>query len=219
LFASIWQLPIEGEVVDKSQGLEPWERGNTDPVRMNDQILFVRLAETITWCNSLETVAQLRSHTLRPSVFHEGLDEVVCEVGLSRALLYQRQKSKNVDTMPNFNGGEMLVYFPDQNLSDGYAELVSKGFYDVENVPPYDTWVAFFDDGPKVADRSLRRYLLCFVPQRFIELAEAGIDGNPEQCIQWLGQTHTQFKERFYATPQKLLLSSVRRLFNGRSAQ
>jgi hypothetical protein len=99
-------------------------------------MLFVRLAETITWCNSLESVAQVRSPDLRPGIFHEGRDDAVCEVGRSRAFWYQRQKLEAADQMPDFKGGELMVYFPDQNLSDGYAELVSKGFFDVENVPP-----------------------------------------------------------------------------------
>jgi hypothetical protein len=206
-------------VANKSQEIEPWARGNTDPVRMSDRILSIRLTETITWCNSLESVAQLRSSAWSQGIFHEYCDDVVCDVGRSRALWYQRQKFEVVEKMPDFNGGELMVCFPDQNLSDGYAELVSNGFFDVENVPPYDTWVAFFDDGPGVTDRSFRRYLLCFVPHRLMKVAEAGIDGNPEQCILWLGQTNTQFKERFNSPPHRSLLSNVRRLFNGKTAQ
>jgi hypothetical protein len=38
-----------------------------------------------------------------------------------------------------------MVYFPDENLCDGYAELVSEGFFDVDNVPAHDTWVSFFE--------------------------------------------------------------------------
>lgn len=88
---------------------------------MSDRILSIRLTETITWCNSLESVAQLRSSALRPSIFHDGRDDVVCEVGRSRARWYQRQNFEVADKIPDFNGGKLMVYFPDQNLSDGYA--------------------------------------------------------------------------------------------------
>jgi len=31
----------------------------------------------------------------------------------------------------------------EENLADGAAKHPSKGFFDVDNTPPWDTWVAF----------------------------------------------------------------------------
>jgi hypothetical protein len=184
---------------------------------IDDQTLIARLTETVAWCNSLEQIGDFRSEQLRPRVLHNGADDAVCEVGRCRANWYRQQKFETPIEMPDLKGGELMVYFPEENLSDGYADLVSKGFFDVENTPPYDTWVAFFDDGPHVVNQGLRTYLVCFVPQRFIELAEAGIDGNPEECILWLRQSNTRFKERYNSSPRPRgsLLTSIKQLFSG----
>ncbi len=52
--------------------------------------------------------------------------------------------------------------------------ILTKGFFDVNNVPPWDTWVCYLD-----------RYLVSWVPPVLEELASAGIRVNPEECIQW----------------------------------
>jgi hypothetical protein len=38
-------------------------------------------------------------------------------------------------------GGRLMVYFPDAALADGAAEVQSRGFFDVHNTPPWDTWI------------------------------------------------------------------------------
>jgi len=73
------------------------------------------------------------------------------------------------------NGGRLLIYIPEENLADGAAKYTSRGFFDDDNVPPWDIWVAFFGGT-----------LLSWVPPHLIELAQCGIDANPESCIAWL---------------------------------
>jgi len=87
---------------------------------------------------------------------------------------------------PSLSGGRLLVYFPDDDLADGAAEVESEGFFDVHNAPPWDTWVAIAEDE---GDARPRPYLLAWVPPEFLRLAEAGIHVNPEQCIRWLDDT------------------------------
>jgi hypothetical protein len=89
--------------------------------------------------------------------------------------------------------GRLLVYFPDLNLSDGAAEQASGGFFDADNAPPWDTWLSFVDDG-EGSGLDTRFYLIAWVPAAFVELAQAGIDVNPEQCIEWLYDTSTRAK-------------------------
>lgn len=75
-----------------------------------------------------------------------------------------------IDTGPN--GGKLLLYAPDENLFDGAAEYSSKGLFDVDNIPPWDTWVCFFGE-----------YIVSWVPPQLLDLANAGINVNPEQCV------------------------------------
>jgi hypothetical protein len=70
--------------------------------------------------------------------------------------------------------GKLLLYVPVENLADGAARYASKGFFDDDNVPPWDTW-ADFSEGT----------LLSWVPPQLVVLAQNGIDANPECCIRW----------------------------------
>ena len=70
--------------------------------------------------------------------------------------------------------GRLLLYSPDENLFDGAAMVASNGFFDVDNIPPWDTWVCF-----------VGRYLVSWVPPQLLELANSGIEVNPEGCILW----------------------------------
>jgi hypothetical protein len=76
-----------------------------------------------------------------------------------------------------------LLYYPDEDLADGAAESESKGFFDIHNAPPWDTWIAMVED----AGRSERNpYLIAWGPEEFVAHAQRGIDVNPEECIRWL---------------------------------
>ena len=85
----------------------------------------------------------------------------------------------------SIRGGRLLVYFPDADLSDGAAEVDSRGFFDVHNVPPWDTWIALGED-ERQPDISYQQYLIAWVPPELLAIAQAGIDVNPEECIVWL---------------------------------
>ena len=37
----------------------------------------------------------------------------------------------------------LLAYDPDGNLCDGWAGTVTYGFFDVDNIPPWDTWLVY----------------------------------------------------------------------------
>ena len=72
-----------------------------------------------------------------------------------------------------------MGYSPDDDLCCGAAEAASDGFFDTFNTPSWDTWVA-------LTWRSDRCWLVSWVPPEWTLRAGAGIDVNPEQCIQWL---------------------------------
>jgi hypothetical protein len=80
-------------------------------------------------------------------------------------------------------GGRLLVYYPDEELADGAAEEASGGFFDVENVPAWDTWVGLYQD-----ERG-EDYLVSWVPPSFREIVGEGIRVNPEECIHWISET------------------------------
>ena len=70
--------------------------------------------------------------------------------------------------------GRILAYWPGENLADGAARSATAGFFDVNNVPPWDTWLAFVDGA-----------LYAWVPAELVDRVQQGIDVNPEECIRW----------------------------------
>lgn len=149
-----------------------------------DDVLFEqRLRETILFCASRADDAHpresLRSETVAPPLLGHSRVRTVRWVADLRATQVRLQR---LDAFPR--GGRLLVHFPDADLADGAAEVVSDGFFDLHNTPPWDTWVALAEDPS--ADRSYRQYLVAWVPPALIPKARDGIAVNPERCIAWL---------------------------------
>lgn len=126
---------------------------------------------------------QLRSPALRPSCarFPSNRSEqaqIVENVAERRAAQLRLERRYSLSLLERLEGGRLLLYAPDENLFDGASQYGSKGFFDVDNIPPWDTWVCFFEN-----------YLVSWVPQQLVELANQGIDVNPEGCILWAPET------------------------------
>jgi hypothetical protein len=169
----------------------------------HDQQAFIeRLTETILWCRGAGSLLQPRTslRTFNPvqsalsSQHHQ-----VYSVSLQRARRLWVSGKRDHSSIVGLCGGRLLAYFPDDNLFDGMAEQVSTGFFDVNNIPPYDTWVwmvrnvrAFeYADGAKGEIEA--NYLIAWVPPDFIPISTAGIDANPEGCILWLDTLDDEF--------------------------
>ncbi len=123
--------------------------------------------------------SRLRNPVLMPS---RALDELgsdsdwlqtVSEVVSKRSAQNQQNPSVEAQSI-SIDSGRFLIYFPHENLADGAAQVGSNGFFDVNNVPPWDLWVSFSEGA-----------LISWVPLGLIELAQMGIDANPEECIRW----------------------------------
>jgi hypothetical protein len=139
-----------------------------------------RLAEAVAWFHvASETTDSSfpRSHTLHPSHFAADPKWVVRDVADRRGWF-----AKDHVTTGSRVEGRLLSFAPDETLSDGAAETVSKGFFDVDNEPPWDLWLGY------VVEKSSRprEYVVCWVPPAFLQAAEDGIEVNPEVCIDWL---------------------------------
>jgi hypothetical protein len=119
---------------------------------------------------------QLRNRTLRPNgSLAEARAEQVRDEIVRSVIVRRSEFVRGRELSPDENAGKLLVYAPEENLADGAAQLESKGFFDGDNVPPWDTWVAFSHG-----------ILLSWIPPQFVGLAQNGIDVNPECCIRWM---------------------------------
>lgn len=123
---------------------------------------------------------QLRTAELKPPrQFDTNQDEqerftivdAVCE---RRAdLLRQRGLGPSSESI-DLGGGKILCCAFDDNVSDGAAGYDSKGFFDVECAPPWDTWVCYSAG-----------LLISFVPRILCGLAQRGIEVDPVECVRW----------------------------------
>jgi hypothetical protein len=155
---------------------------------------FQSLAEAIVWCGPRQDAASPQS-CLRADPFGSRSTASIDEDFVTAVVDWRRAQVGEVPASSSVEGGGLLIYFPDANLCDGAAEAESQGFLDVENSPPWGTWVGMFnnerDDG-----RGYGRYLVAWVPPAFLAHAGSGIAVNPEECILWLEATDLALKKR-----------------------
>jgi hypothetical protein len=90
----------------------------------------------------------------------------------------------------DLRAGRLLVFAPDETLSDGAAEEATLGFLDVDNTPPWDTWIGLFHARARISphwqDDGPLDYLVSWVPGDFVDRLTTGIEVNPEECFVWL---------------------------------
>jgi hypothetical protein len=162
-----------------------WTLSASDPSQSDPpETLWLRLAETIAWCEPRVDLASpdrcLRSPETRPRVMQPSYAAGVRNVADNR----QWALRPCPDPRRDLAGGRILVYGPDEELADGAAEFETRGFFDVNNCPPRDTWLALteFANG----ERGRAAHLFAWIPPAFVAAAARGIFVNPEGCIQWL---------------------------------
>jgi hypothetical protein len=173
--------------------IDIWRRRWNDPLLLSAEVLRQRLAETVAWCDALGSMSDLRSEAIRPNLMHDGPDDLVCDVGNSRQSHIRFRRLDVSQGGPIAASGRFLLYFPDENLCDGAAQEASGGFFDVHNLPAYDTWTSFFVEEGRT-QRSSCRYLLSYVPLSMLAAAEAGVEVNPEECILWLDRSNVAIR-------------------------
>src|SRR5262249_48125813 len=112
-------------------------------------------------------------------------------------------------------GGRLVLFAPDESLFDGAAEDATRGFFDVNNMPGWDTWICYLEDTQRIAEHRQQwlaagaptayppvdydAYLVSWVPPRLLDLVSTGIDVNPEGCITWADDVATAFTGRLRA--------------------
>lgn len=153
----------------------------------------VRLAQTIYWCERRSKLSSpassLRTMELRPSLLEKNRVSAV-EFVVNTRELHGLPEIREATIPDRLAGGQLLVYFPDDDLACGAAEYETDGFFDVNNVPPWDTWVTYIENAYNGEYDT--EYLVAWIPREFVELANRGVYVNPEQCIQWLAHTRLE---------------------------
>ena len=159
----------KGGFWDRLRNHHKWQRA--------ERLLEEAEIDTIAPLSEQLRTADLRPYlsiaALRPESEKEKLVNSV--VTRRRGLLRGGDRPAQSTQHTDLSGGRLLIYVPEENLADGAAKYASRGFFDVDNVPPWDLWVVFAGGA-----------LLSWVPSELLGLAQSGIDVNIEGCIAWL---------------------------------
>jgi hypothetical protein len=166
--------------------------GRSDPeLALSLDPFWERVQETIAWCRprlrTQDPQASLRSVETRPRSLEPDYFAAVRTVAIGR-----RQAGAHRVPFRSLEGGRLLVFFPDLDLACGAAEAESRGYFDVNNTPAWDTWVAMIVDDQGGHECP---YLVSWVPPELIPLADRGIHVNPEQCILWLNDAKVGLRD------------------------
>lgn len=160
------------------------------------------LAQTIAWCNNQDfrsdPVNSLRTRELKPVSFTYA-ETLAQRQALVEALAEKRlrlmRSAGRFRPLParHLAGGRLLLYDPDRNTYDSGALVESYGYFDWDNLPPWDTWVSYLRD--EARERAARKdsepggsflgYLVSWVPSPLVEQADAGVRGNADGCLMW----------------------------------
>jgi hypothetical protein len=136
-----------------------------------------RLTEAATWlgiAGKLTDSEFPRTTDLHPRHLEPNRKEEVASVAMKRNWGIRDNRA----APPSRIEGRLLGYSPDETVWDGASEGATAGFFDVEDAPPWDFWLAYVVES---GDQS-RDYLVCWIPPAFVETAEIGIDVNPVGC-------------------------------------
>jgi hypothetical protein len=88
--------------------------------------------------------------------------------------------------------GSIIVFSPQLSMNDGLAAFHTQGYFDEENSPPWDYWIALLLQ-PKNYQTSAANeprdlpdeFLISWVPPELQSTAENGIHANAEGCLYW----------------------------------
>lgn len=156
-----------------------------------------RIAEAMAWCASDHAFNnRFRTPQLQPkspliieerppdgtySYRHLETEDriaIVDDVARRRAELLKLHAMEVVDSVPA-SPQRLLVTEIENSIWDGFAEMESEGFFDVYDIPAWDTWI-------DLREATNAREILCCVPLSLAKDAQAGIDVTCMSCIAWI---------------------------------
>jgi hypothetical protein len=120
---------------------------------VNEEIewFFKSLAETIAWCSRSDVgndpKNSLRSIEPRDHDFYlAARDSRVLSIKMQRIEYFQKSGITNLQPTKDLQGGRLLIFEPDMTVFDGASENASQGYFDIYDVPPFDTWVWYCNE-------------------------------------------------------------------------
>src|SRR5262245_61252928 len=135
--------------------------------------------EAAVWCDRHGRQASFRTPELDPSL-GEWPTSAEFEMALD-ALRARRRSLLGALERTGYPRGRLLVCHVNQSVSSGESEAKTAGFFDVNDRPPWDTWIWGFSGSEEGAVT-----LVSWVPRDLEAIVDRGIAVNPYACISWM---------------------------------
>jgi hypothetical protein len=113
------------------QGSELMRRAFAEPDRLWDRLLKRDYTDSRLWRQGSVLLCNQRHLYSKARKIQDERQEIVNSVVARRSEFVPSREKPN-----KLNVGRLLLYAPEDNLSDGAARYASNGFFDVDNVPP-----------------------------------------------------------------------------------
>jgi len=156
----------------------------------------LRLSETVSWIELNANINDLGA-SIRTSLFQPPFMSLPSEARLIHLLDQPHQVWAAVEhvclarrkaleqyginvkpTTPDLTQGRLLVTTIDTDRC-GEAAILSDGFYDLNDLPGWDTWFCFSSTPAPFGA------IFCWVPNRLVETASSGMLGIPAESVKW----------------------------------
>lgn len=136
-------------------------------------------SEGAFWCDREGRQSSFRTPALNPSL---GEWPTAAEFGTALETMRLRRRA----LLGGFEGkalppGRLLVCEVNESISSGESEAETSGFFDINDRPPWDTWIWQLRN---VGEEAVT--LVSWVPRDLETVVGRGIDVNPYECIRWL---------------------------------
>lgn len=150
-----------------------------------------RLCETIRWCEPLATLNNLRS-CLRSEEFKstlklepDSIDIWVDRLQVEQLVAARANKLSKLQTQQALVGesafsGRLLAHLMDYSNHNGLSDDESKGFFDTNDTPPWDTWIDVVS-----CDSLYDDILVSWVPQDFVHFVDRGVEAECMGMLSW----------------------------------
>jgi len=150
--------------------------------------------ETALWCSLTQPpIVGFRSEILRPPAplldepigflvehGHASVCSAVADLSVRRHRELLRLATPETTEI---EGRVLVTTAVAESVVDAAASVASAGWFDSNDLPPWDTWFAYVRLNTRRFTE--RDALFAFVPQAWEAAAEQGIKVNPVNCIEW----------------------------------
>lgn len=140
-----------------------------------------RVNETHVWCQNYGVHERYRSEKLQPSLLSSDRHSAVEFVANKRSTLLAVDKTEFDKTE---HQGRLLAVYLDESQVDGVAEKVTGGFFDLYDVPPWDTWISILYDVLS-SDPNRRTLLLVWIPYAMTERVQMAMNSIVSDYMTW----------------------------------